>query len=124
MSGYQADMDAGHAFTGKIYYERGGRSVLSGVGERVMIQADGSKSVIGSVSTEEQLQAALRDGDWNEMTIIAQGAWILISVNGVKATELNDQQDGQNERSGLLGLQLHRGQPMKVQFKDIRLKRQ
>jgi serine/threonine protein kinase len=123
LAGYQADMDAGHSYTGVLYDELG-RGILSLAGERAMIQADGEKNVINTISTPEQVRAAIRDGDWNDMTITAQGAWILISINGVKTTELNDQQDGENERSGLLGLQLHRASnATKIQFKDLRLKR-
>jgi hypothetical protein len=122
MRGYQADFDAGGKFTGMVYDE-GGRGILCQPGQKTMIANDGQRTVLATVSDSARIGAAVRDNDWNDMEITAQGVWILININGVRTAELNDQQFGQYERSGLLGLQLHAGQPMRVQFKDIRLKR-
>jgi hypothetical protein len=68
--------------------------------------------------------AAMRPpGEWNDYRITAQGQRIILEINGIKSTELIDQEEGQFDLSGFLGLQLRAGEPMIVQFKDIRLKK-
>ena len=62
-------------------------------------------------------------GQWNDYHIAAKGQHITLSINGVKCSELIDQEEGHFDLKGLLGLQLRAGDPMTVQFKDIFLKR-
>ncbi|MEQ8788030.1 MAG: DUF1080 domain-containing protein [Pirellulaceae bacterium] len=122
MQGYQVDFDFENKFTGVIYDE-GGRGILCQAGEKTMITTDGRHKLLATVSTPERIRAAVRESDWNNLEILSQGGWIVVSINGVRTVELNDQESrAKAMRSGLLGLQLHQGQPMKVQFKDIELK--
>jgi hypothetical protein len=62
-------------------------------------------------------------GEWNEYRITAKGQQIILEINGVKSTELIDQEKGHFDLSGFLGLQLRSGEPMTVQFKDIYLRK-
>ena len=55
--------------------------------------------------------------------ITAKGQQIILEINGVKSTELIDQEKGHFDLSGFLGLQLRSGEPMTVQFKDIYLRK-
>ncbi len=71
---------------------------------------------------QAELNKAIKKGDWNEFHIIAKGDTIKQSINGVPMAELTDN-GPDKRRTGLFALQLHAGSPMKVQFKDIRLKR-
>jgi len=48
---------------------------------------------------------------------------IILAINGVKCAELIDQEEGHFDLQGILGLQLQSGDPMTVQYKDIRLKK-
>jgi len=43
-------------------------------------------------------------------------------VNGVQTAEIVDDDDAHRAASGVLALQVHAGEPMMVQFKDVRLK--
>jgi hypothetical protein len=43
-------------------------------------------------------------------------------VNGVATAEVLDDDDANRATSGVLALQVHAGEPMMVQFKDVRLK--
>ena len=56
------------------------------------------------------------------MSIVATGSTITISVNGIMTSRFNDNTDKLYEQ-GLLGLQLHAGPPMKIEFKDLRMRR-
>ena len=66
----------------------------------------------------------MKKGDeWNEYTIKVEGNKITQKLNGVVTVKLTDKQEKKRAMSGLIALQLHAGPPMKVQFKDIRVKR-
>jgi hypothetical protein len=43
-------------------------------------------------------------------------------INGVKTTELTDNDEKTRRSDGLLAFQVHQGPPMKVSFKNIVLK--
>jgi hypothetical protein len=121
VSGYQADIDARHQFTGMNYEERG-RGFLAQRGEKVEIGADGKKTVT-QIGEKEKLREKIKDGDWNEFTIVAKGDHLTHIINGVTMSEVIDHQKDKAAASGVIALQIHQGQPMKVQFKDLVLKR-
>ena len=54
--------------------------------------------------------------------IIARGPEIILKINGVVMSHVIDREKGKAAAEGLITLQLHPGTPMKVQFKDIRIK--
>ena len=60
--------------------------------------------------------------DWHEYDLICQGPHLMLKVNGRLAAEVFDNDAKRQALSGLLGLQLHSGPPMAVQFKDIQWK--
>jgi len=43
-------------------------------------------------------------------------------INGVATADVIDEQESKAAKSGILALQLHAGPPMKIQFKNIRIK--
>lgn len=55
--------------------------------------------------------------EWNEMILSAHGHRIVVIVNGHRITELKN--DTKSRTEGHFGLQLHGGQDMHVEFKDI-----
>ena len=68
--------------------------------------------------TPEQVKTCFKPGQWNEMIVAAEGRHVVVQVNGHKTAELADD-PGRGE--GHLALQLHGGQNMHVEFKDIRV---
>jgi len=56
---------------------------------------------------------------WNDMTIDAHGGHVVVTVNGTKTAEL---QDDPSPPDGILALQMHSGCEMQVFFKDIQIK--
>jgi hypothetical protein len=120
--GYQADMEAGPAYTG-ILYEEGGRGILAQRGEKVVIGADGKKQVAGSVGDAAEIGASIKKGDWNDYVIIAQGNHLQQFINGKQTMDMVDEEQAKRAMSGILALQLHAGPPMMAQFKNIRLKK-
>lgn len=76
----------------------------------------------GTGKTSDELQAAIRNEDWNDYVVIAQGNRLIHSINGNVTSEVVDEQAAKAAKTGILALQLHAGPPMTVQFKNIRLK--
>ena len=121
IGGYQADMDAGRTWAGTNYGEKY-RGVLSKRGEKSEIDENGKRKVVGKVGDAKELRSKIKHEDWNEYHIIARGNHLVQKINGLVMSELIDN-DKKARASGLLALQLHAGPPMKIQFRNIRLKR-
>jgi uncharacterized protein (TIGR03067 family) len=121
VGGYQADMEAGPNYTGILYEERM-RGILATRGEKVVLTKDCQKQVTGSLGTSAELQAAIKQGEWNDYVIIARGNHLQQFINGKQTVDVTDECEAKRAMKGVLALQLHAGQPMSVEFKDLRLK--
>lgn len=121
LTGMQADISADGRWTGVIM-EYTLREVLAERGERVIIHEQGERQVGGRLGEPDALLAVTKPGEWNDYAIVAQGGEIQIAINGVRMADLEDR-DPKRLKRGWLGLQVHTGPPMRVQFKDIWLRR-
>ena len=63
------------------------------------------------------IERVLNKGDWNQLVVTAIGDDLTVSLNGVTVTELLGDAEGRKE--GHLALQLHGGQDMHVEFREI-----
>jgi hypothetical protein len=122
LSGYQADIDAENRYTGMLYEERG-RGIIARRGQRVVIRPDGRFDVVGLVGDTAELRSVIKPGDWNHYEITAVGNRLVHRINGRVMVEVTDEQAEARASSGRLGLQIHTGPPMKVEFKNIVLVR-
>jgi 3-keto-disaccharide hydrolase len=120
LKGYQADIDIQNAFTGMLYEERG-RGFLAPRGT-AGYAAEGRRGSIGALESGDALKAYIKDKDWNQFHIIARGSTLIHILNGhVTAVFVDD--DTQNRAlKGLIGFQMHVGDPMKVEFRNVYLK--
>jgi hypothetical protein len=104
VTGYQADLsDAGDRSAWGNFYEEKGR------GRAVMKTPD---------EGWRAAQKIVRAGDWNQYQILARGNRIQLKLNGVVTIDATDEKAS----SGLIALQLHSGEPMQVEFRNIRVK--
>ena len=125
VGGYQADFEAGKTFSGILYDEAGvagGRQIMAARGEKVVWDENNKKQVTGATGKSDDIQAAIKNEDWNEYVIIAKGNELKHIINGRTTIEVTDK-SAKALKSGILALQLHAGPPMTVEFKNIRLKR-
>ncbi len=120
--GYQADIYESGPYLGGVCDElhtRKGPELLTANGKRTVIDAAGRRT-----ATDIEGRAKMKPpGEWNEYFIRAKGKHIILEINGVTCSELIDEEEGHFDLKGILGLQLRSGEPMKVQFRDIYLKR-
>ncbi len=78
----------------------------------------------GSLGDSAALENEIRKGDWNDYVIIADGNHLQQFINGKLMIDVIDQQTEKLAATGVIALQLHHGEPMTVQFKDLRIKEQ
>lgn len=123
LRGYQADIDSENRFTGQIY-EEGGRGFLALRGQMNRVEGGQTvnKLIISSLGDGAQLASLIRKQDWNELHIIARGNTLIQSMNGQVMSLLIDDEPKGRRMEGVIGLQLHVGPPMKIEFRNIRLK--
>jgi hypothetical protein len=122
VGGYQADFEAGKTYSGIMYEERGPRGIMAQRGEMAVWHPDGKKYTLGTLGDSNEIQGVIRNEEWNEYTILAQGNYMTHIING-RVTSITIDSDPQKQVfSGILAFQLHAGPPMLVQFKEIELK--
>jgi hypothetical protein len=97
--GFQAEIDGRSGQTGGLY-ETGGR-----------------QWVVPKAGTDE-FHDAYRPGEWNTMTVTADGPRIVVHVNGRKTVDITDPN---GRTSGPLALQLHGGEDMELRIRAIDL---
>lgn len=132
ISGYQADFEAGKTYSGILYEERA-RGILAKRGEKTVIKPvekdaanpkakDFNVEVVGEVGKSDEIQAAIKDEDWNEYKIVAKGNHLQHFINGKQTVDVTDEDAKNAAKEGILALQIHAGPAMVVQFKSLVLK--
>lgn len=139
LRGYQADIDGRNNYTGQNYEERG-RTTLAYRGEEVVVNSqpnpdeEGSlrmhvknnawtmREVTGSLGSSDSLRSLIKGNEWNTVHIIAKGNRLQHYVNGVLMSDVTDNDEVNRKLRGLLGMQVHVGPPMQVEFRNIRIK--
>lgn len=127
LAGYQADIDGPTKnkpplrHTGLNYEERG-RTFLARRGEISRIEATGKPTLIGSVGDNEALKSFIKDDDWNEYHLIVRGHTMVHILNGHAMSVVLDEDPNKFRADGLIGVQVHVGGPMKVEFRSFKLK--
>lgn len=122
LKGYQADIDFDNRYTGMIYEERG-RGIVMARGQVVALGADGGKVIANLERNADELKSHIKPGDWNHIHIIARGSTLMNIVNGQLMGVLIDDDAKARATKGLIGLQLHTGPPMKIEFRNLYLKK-
>ena len=136
LKGYQADIDGANRYTGQNYEERA-RTTLAYRGEIVTVEkfsaAEGLKDyqknnawlnrkVTGSLGTSDALQTKINSENWNTCRIVAKGNRLQHYINDILMSDVTDLDETNGKRDGLLGVQVHVGPPMKVEYRNIMLK--
>jgi hypothetical protein len=117
--GYQADLDGAGVYTGCLYQHV--RGLVAQRGQKVSIDQTGRKTSTTFADSDELLKA-VRKGDWNEYRILAQGPHIKLWINDVLMCEVEDHEPKLALTKGIIALQMHQGPPMKVEFKNLRIR--
>ena len=122
LKGYQADIEGQDRYTGQVYEERG-RTFLALRGQ-VTYATEGSKrEIIASVGDSKELQSWVKKEDWNQYHLIIRGNVLIHILNDHIMSEVIDDDAKERRFDGLLGVQVHVGPPMKIEYRNFRLKK-
>jgi hypothetical protein len=120
MRGYQCDIDGQNRYTGNNYEEKG-RLFLAVRGQVTRITGTSKPVLLSKLADEKQVAAAVTN-DWNSVHIIARGNVLVHNVNGQLMCVVIDDDARGRVLKGLIGVQVHVGGPMKVEYRNWRLK--
>ncbi len=122
MKGYQFDMDGQQQYTGQIYEERA-RGFLALRGQFSYIGNGQKPAMVSSLGDGDELKKLINADGWNSVHIVARGNTLIQSLNGHVMSMLIDDDQAGRKMEGLIGIQVHKGPPMKMEVKNIRLKK-
>lgn len=69
----------------------------------------------------DSLPKWVKDGDWNELRVVAEGDRIQIFLNGHQTIDYQEK-DKDIARTGIIGLQIHSGPPTEAWYRKIRIR--
>ncbi|MES2797022.1 MAG: DUF1080 domain-containing protein [Bacteroidota bacterium] len=139
MKGYQADIDGANRYTGQNYEERG-RTTLAYRGQITKIKEQTDPTLktdlkrfqkrnawqavdtLGVLGNLDSLKSKIKSEDWNTVKIVAKGNRLQHFVNDVLMADVTDADLINGKSEGLIGVQVHVGPPMKVEYRNIRIK--
>lgn len=116
IAGYQCDIHPAIEHTGMTYEERG-RGIFGLNGKNIMLDSAGDRWLLS-----EHDPVKVDVSQWNEYTVIARGNHIIHKINGMVTSELIDHHESGRTLAGLLAIQLHRGNPNRVEIKELSVK--
>ena len=123
LRGYQADFDFTNEYTGALYEERGPRGLITRRGDMVKIEKRQRPRVIGRLQDVDEIKKHIKVNDWNRLHVVARGNVLMHILNGYVTSVVVDDDVPNRVSEGLIGLQIHTGDPMKVEFRNLYLKR-
>jgi hypothetical protein len=138
LKGYQCDIDGKNKYTGQNYEEKK-RTTLAYMGETVTIpqmpdsipKQNIRKNVkrncwqtrdVNNTKLKSDLISTIKPNDWNTIHLIVKDNKMQHYVNGVLFSEVTDLDEVNRSAKGYIGVQVHVGPPMKVEYRAIQLK--
>lgn len=117
VSGYQCDVVADKSQYNGMLYEEKGRRILCQAGQKVRVDPKGQRWLV-----EESEPKDFPSGEWHEYRILVEGNRHRHWVNGHPTADLIDFHEEGRAFDGVLALQAHKGPPMTLEFKDMRIR--
>jgi hypothetical protein len=120
MRGYQCDLDGRKMYPGNNYEEKG-RLFLAVRGQVTHVVGGRPPVLLSAFGDSSELAKAITD-DWNAIHLIVRANVLTHIINGRLMTTVIDDDAPNRPADGLIGMQVHVGGPMKVEYRNIRLK--
>ncbi len=120
MRGYQCDIDGQNRYTGNNYEEKG-RLFLAVRGQVTRVTGTRTPVVLTTLGDNLEL-GKLITADWNAIHLQVRGNTLMHSVNGRLMSVTIDDDAAGRKMEGLIGVQVHVGGPMKIEYRNWRIK--
>ena len=118
LTGYQADLHPKQEFLVCFMERSMEKGIIARRWQKADARGDKDVKIIGSVGDKTELDGS----KWNKLTILAVGNRLIHMVNDVVTVDVTENHPNAIAK-GYLGLQLHRGSPMKVEFKALKYRK-
>ncbi len=117
ISGYQCDIVANNPDYNGMLYEERGRRILSHTGEKVIVAPDGRPWIVGKMEVK-----TFAADEWHDYRVLVQGNHHQHWIDGHPTADLIDLDEKGRSLDGVLGVQVHVGPAMRIQFKDFKIR--
>jgi hypothetical protein len=135
LRGYQCDLDGQNRYTGSNYEERR-RTTLASIGQSVVIPnttgagelkfVEGNRWTAGKLESElpaaKELAPKLLPDQWHEVRIKARGNVLEHFIDGELMSKVVDDDEANRRSAGRLGVQVHVGPPMTIEYRNLRVR--
>jgi hypothetical protein len=74
---------------------------------------------MGTLGDPAEIGGSFVPNGWNTYHIIARGPVLIHILNGRVSAIMIDEDEGARAMEGVLGFQMHTGQPFKVEYRNI-----
>ena len=120
MKGYQFDIDGRKQYSGNNYEEKG-RLFLALRGQLTRVVGGRVPELVSTFADGAELAKQITD-DWNTVHIMARGNTLTHTLNGHLMCVVVDDDAPNRPADGLIGMQVHVGPPMKIEYRNVRIK--
>ncbi|HWL08190.1 MAG TPA: DUF1080 domain-containing protein [Planctomicrobium sp.] len=117
VTGYQCDVVANRADYNGMLYEERGRRILAHTGEKVIIDTAGQPWVVGEFPVKE-----FAPGEWHQYRVLVQGNHHQHWIDDHPTVDVIDLDEKNRALEGILGVQVHVGPAMRIQYRNVYLK--
>lgn len=135
LRGYQCDIDGRNRYTGSNYEERR-RTTLASIGELVLVpEVEGSgelkyvtrnrwtAGIVQETWPDAQERAKSTTPDqWHNVRIVARGNVLRHYIDDHLISQVVDEDPVNRRLQGRLGIQVHTGPPMTIEYRNLRLR--
>lgn len=117
VTGYQCDVVPGHADYDGMLYEERGRRILAHTGEKVIVDEQGQPWVVDALPKKE-----FEPNKWHEYRVLVRGNHHQHWIDDHPTVDVIDLDVKNRSLAGILGVQVHVGPAMVIQYRDFFLK--
>jgi len=122
VQGYQFDI-AGNG-TGNLWEGgrfEGERGTISTAGQVILMSEGESNKLLATMGSSSEVSSAWKEGEWNEIHLIARGYTFIHIVNGRVMTVNIDDDESKRQSKGIIAFQVE-GTNMRASFRNVWLK--
>src|SRR5438876_291968 len=118
VTGYQCDVVADRPDYNGMLYEERGRRILAHTGEKVIIDADAQPWVVEKLPIKE-----FKPDEWHNYRVLVRGNHHQHWIDDHPTVDVIDLDEKNRALEGILGVQVHVGPAMEIQYRDFFVKR-
>jgi len=117
VTGYQCDVVAAQVDYNGMLYEERGRRILALTGEKVIIDGEGQPWVVDKLPVKE-----FKPGEWHDYRVLARGNHHQHWIDDHPTVDVIDLDEMNRALEGILGVQVHVGPAMQIQYRNFFVK--